>query len=253
MATLSQLTRTLATATGVPEKSLVIIGRMLREDGLISSGGRGRGGAQMTANDAASFLMGICTPGDHTKAAQAVRQVNLLELQPWASFRLKGRLDYTTGSSEDLGSIGVKSGQSPTAILGLLLEHYVDQDRHGDEDALLGTLEFPWHTLQADQRPSEIWLSVTHGSFGYQAEIRVSLKGGDDVILRFGENDDGRFTGVESKPRTGRLVGHSLTGRLYAATIHDAVACIRGAKTPPQHDQRAAHITGFGMGPDDGA
>ena len=60
MATLSDLVSVVAGVTGLPEATVFAYGRFAREAGLISQGGRGRGGAQMTATDATNLLLAVC-------------------------------------------------------------------------------------------------------------------------------------------------------------------------------------------------
>jgi hypothetical protein len=79
MATLSQLVTTLASVTGVPQATVFAYGRFAREAGLISQGGRGRGGAQMTATDAANLLIavgGTRITRDANKAIEEFRQLS---------------------------------------------------------------------------------------------------------------------------------------------------------------------------------
>ena len=59
MARLSQLVPTVANVLGVPEKTVNVFSRNLREAGLISSGGRGPGGAHMTPFDAANLIIAV--------------------------------------------------------------------------------------------------------------------------------------------------------------------------------------------------
>lgn len=82
MAKLLELTRAVSAATGDGEASVTVIARTLREAGLIATGGRGRQGAVMTASDAASLLIAVGSPGDHTKAAQTVRAAGSMRMLP---------------------------------------------------------------------------------------------------------------------------------------------------------------------------
>lgn len=231
MATLSDLTRTFANATGRPEKSLVVIARALREAGLIATGGRGRGGAQMTYVDAANFLLGVGSPGDHTKAARTVHQINTLELDEHAAFKLLNHLDFQGGPADDLAPLGIKSGQSPTETLALLMEHYVGEAAPAQAGRFSEVIPRPWFTLQPDLRPSTIDLSVTHSRNGYSAQILASLVGGDEVRLNFRESKLWLLTG-DSPRETDRLKGHFFTGGLDSPTIHDVIECIRGSALP---------------------
>lgn len=228
MATLSDLTRTFANATGRPEKSIVVIARALREAGLIATGGRGRGGAQMTYIDTANFLLGASSPGDHTKAARTVHQINILELDEYAAFKLLDHLDFQGGPADDLSPLGIKSGQSPTETLAFLIEHYAGEVAPAQDGKFSEVIPRPWFTLQPDLRPSTIALSITHGRNGYSAQILVSLVGGDEVRLDFRESKTWQLTGAPPR-ETDRLKGHFFTGGLDSTTIHDVIECIRAS------------------------
>lgn len=59
MAKLSALIPAVANSLGLPEKTVAIYARHLREARLISTGGRGPGGAEMTPQDCANLLVAI--------------------------------------------------------------------------------------------------------------------------------------------------------------------------------------------------
>lgn len=80
MATLSVLVKAIAAVQGLDENQVLWIARYLREDGLISQGGRGRGGAQMTALDAANLLIGVNSPGSAKQSAALVHEVGQMPL-----------------------------------------------------------------------------------------------------------------------------------------------------------------------------
>jgi hypothetical protein len=59
MATVGQLTETIATATGVPKPTVALVVRSLREAGLLTTGARGRNAPRMTPLDAARILIAL--------------------------------------------------------------------------------------------------------------------------------------------------------------------------------------------------
>jgi hypothetical protein len=59
MAKLSQLVKEMAEAMGVPEATVNQLARQVREAGMISSGGRGPGGAEMTPQDCTNLLLAV--------------------------------------------------------------------------------------------------------------------------------------------------------------------------------------------------
>ena len=72
MAKLSDLIPTLAQVLPMPEQTVAMYARHLREAKLISSGGRGPGAAQMTATDCARLLIAIMAADQVKDAASAV-------------------------------------------------------------------------------------------------------------------------------------------------------------------------------------
>lgn len=89
MATLSALVKVIADAQGLDENQVVWIARHLREAGLITQGGRGRGGAQMTAQDAVNLLIGVNAPGEPKDAPITLEQFGQLALPPTARSRIR--------------------------------------------------------------------------------------------------------------------------------------------------------------------
>jgi hypothetical protein len=79
VATLSELTRGLAIATGLPEATVFAYGRFAREAGYISQKGRGRGAAEMTVTDAANLLIALAGTATTREAGSAVKQFRLLQ------------------------------------------------------------------------------------------------------------------------------------------------------------------------------
>ena len=80
MALISHLVKELALNTGTAEKSITVIARWLREDGLLSQKGRGRGAAQATPLDAARLLIALMVGGKIKDAPQAVRDFGQMVL-----------------------------------------------------------------------------------------------------------------------------------------------------------------------------
>lgn len=72
MIKLSNLIQTVASVTDFPENSVKLAARTLREDGLITSTGRGFGGADMLPKDASNLLIGLMASTRLIDAPQAV-------------------------------------------------------------------------------------------------------------------------------------------------------------------------------------
>lgn len=78
MALISDIVKELALSTSTAEKSVTVIARWLREDGLLSQKGRGRGAAQATPLDAARLLIALMVGGKISNAPQVVRDFGQL-------------------------------------------------------------------------------------------------------------------------------------------------------------------------------
>src|SRR5262245_18900450 len=74
---LSELIPHTAQWTGVPETHVRTTAYQLRPAGLISSGGRGPGGAKMTAEDKVNLLLGTCGASIAKRAVEYLRAWHL--------------------------------------------------------------------------------------------------------------------------------------------------------------------------------
>ncbi|MGY0790084.1 hypothetical protein ACW7BJ_11965 [Azospirillum argentinense] len=70
MATIGEMATALAAVTGVSEATVAQVSRILRDAGMITSGGRGRSAAKMTADDCANLLIAVMIT-DQAKNAPA--------------------------------------------------------------------------------------------------------------------------------------------------------------------------------------
>jgi hypothetical protein len=79
MATLTELTETIAAVEGLERSTVSLVARYLREAGLIATGGRGTSAATMSLTDAANLLIGVNTVTTAVEAAKAVSAYRGLE------------------------------------------------------------------------------------------------------------------------------------------------------------------------------
>ena len=79
MATLSELVDTLAEVEGMDRASLYLIARYIREEGLITTGGRGPSAATMSVSDAANLLIAANASESAASAAKTTRVYRALE------------------------------------------------------------------------------------------------------------------------------------------------------------------------------
>ncbi|VFU08405.1 ArsR/SmtB family transcription factor [Methylocella tundrae] len=75
MATPSNLIESVARALGVPEATVSSHYRALREAGLVSKAGRGRGSAKMTTQDAANLLIAVAGSSALKNAIETVTEI----------------------------------------------------------------------------------------------------------------------------------------------------------------------------------
>lgn len=81
MAKLSDLIPTLARILPMPEQTVAVIARALRQDRLISTGGRGPGAADMTPDDCANLLLAIMAADQVKDAVDAVHRFRGLTME----------------------------------------------------------------------------------------------------------------------------------------------------------------------------
>lgn len=74
MAKLPRLIETVANNSGIPQPTVSLTARHVREAGMISSGGRGPGGAEMTPTDATNLLIGTVAAMQVKDAPEVVKQ-----------------------------------------------------------------------------------------------------------------------------------------------------------------------------------
>lgn len=80
MALLSTLSKAIAEAEGLEETTVSWVARHLREAGLISQAGRGRGAAHMKASDAANLLIAVNGSDNAKNAVGAVQKIRALKV-----------------------------------------------------------------------------------------------------------------------------------------------------------------------------
>lgn len=97
MAKLSELVKAAAKSLGRPENSVTQTARHLREAGLIRTGGRGPGGAEMTASDAANLLIGILASEEIKDSPATVLAFRQLDLH----YDLNRREENVTGEDDE--------------------------------------------------------------------------------------------------------------------------------------------------------
>ena len=111
MAFFSDLVRAVAQAEGMDEMTVTGIGQYLRDEGMITKGGRGRSAARMSSQDAANLLIAVNGTALAKDAPKAVNAFRALETQPMS-------LEFTSNPFAEL-STGTRS-------FGTALERLLD-------------------------------------------------------------------------------------------------------------------------------
>jgi hypothetical protein len=122
--------------TGVPETQVRTVAYELRPVGLISSGGRGPGGAEMTTDDKVNLFLGACGVTVAKRAAEYVRAWHLAkpteregDTHGFAFMAAENVPDLIVGIVQDLAS-GRHKAWVPEKKLyetAVMLDFYVDE------------------------------------------------------------------------------------------------------------------------------
>lgn len=245
MAKLSDLVRAVASSTREPESAVTGIARVLRENGLIRTGGRGTNAAKMTEDDAASLLLGVCCPGDYTKADVTVRIVGGLLAESGTAVG-RGK-PFTLENHPELGVI---QGQTAHSALSSLLRRYSVElapepifqpvpprlnfdgqvvpnfgfDRLGQPSKLVG-----------DANPKSIAIEAFRDERGWKIDIPIRTVGGDELCFRFSP------LGICRSEKGGEITPDD-TGRYFMAGLppkvaHAAILCVRDLNSAAQEPE----------------
>lgn len=179
MARLSEMTAAFASTLRVPAPSVNLTARHLREAGMISQGGRGRGGAQMTPRDATNLLLGVMGPETIQQAPERVRFLRQATHAGSDSYQ-------NVDSSDEVPAFPFLDRCEVGAItLGQALENLIEEAMVGDPEAQDG---LPITNLRFSVARPDLY------SF-------FELDTGDDVwCVRF-RRDDPRLDGLEGVER----------------------------------------------------
>lgn len=128
MALLSKLVSTIAAVEGIDEGQVTWVARHLREAGLITQAGRGRGAAHMTINDATNLLIGVNAAASAKEASEAVADFRMLVCTP---------RNFSGNLFEDIFIYGINLGDS----LDMLIDKAIPDD--------LGNVDLRWRLFIA--------------------------------------------------------------------------------------------------------
>ena len=194
----------------------------------------------MSARDAASLLLGVCTPGDSTKAADTVSMVGPLKLELGA--------DLSSGPGillEDYEKeLGLRPGETLHDCLTSLLERLIDPP-----EAVAPRVEPPKtapsrrrfldmtpFSFRGDTWPRALELEIARNAYGLRAHLDLQLRGGETVKLTFSPNGEhwivDRKSGNLKVERRGKHSSITLMSEVTSAVVH----CLRGDQSRANGD-----------------
>ena len=165
MAKLSDLIPVLAQVLPMPEQTVAMYARHLREARLISTGGRGPGAAQMTATDCARLLIAIMAADQVKNTVSAVETFWPLELEV-----MNTKHTVPEEIQEDWASV-------PEDILDIMMPDGAEEQNFGEtvaaliEAARVGTLPMAMVELPDANLRVEIERRFHTGKIAFQHDV----------------------------------------------------------------------------------
>jgi hypothetical protein len=140
MASSTQLSECVAKQLGLPEATVALHMRNIREAGLITQGGRGRSSARMTATDAAQLLItsaGSLNPKDSVEVVERYAGIEKTRRSKW-KIGLVPKLDQLPKRHT--------FAEALTALIesAMANEILIENKDEVESDAILITLFWPW-------------------------------------------------------------------------------------------------------------
>lgn len=172
MLTSGVLVRVVAAATEVPEATVALYLRSLREAGLITTGARGVNAARMSHLDAARLLLAIVATDRPARAVEAITDFGALELHFF------GRAD--TAAAEGLTQ-RIPNGDKLEDIIARVIGNY----ENGSEE---------WCYLEVDIGALQAFLTVKEGAYSFSTPEFIAL----DKAKSLGASPDDRLTLAEN-------------------------------------------------------
>ncbi|MBW7057922.1 hypothetical protein KY389_14795 [Paracoccus bogoriensis] len=171
MAKLSDLVPTLAQVLPMPEQTVAVIARALRQARLISTGGRGPGAADMTPEDCARLLLAIMA-ADQVKDSVAASQ------RFWA-FPVEELHSRDTMPEDEqdawLPLPDAMRALTQVTTLGEMLAGLIAAARDGALDAALGGVMLPFMKIEVERRFHTASVSLAGSSDGLLPDRTVMI------------------------------------------------------------------------------
>ena len=168
MATLSELVDTIATTEGLDPASVALIGRYLREFGLITKRGRGLSAASMSVADAANLLIAVNATRNAAEAAKTAQTYRRLRPEEHEIPISELRRDFTLGEAVEQLLTAAGSGALPQPFLGINRDDAIDLSEMFAAGQVHVELRFRINAPSAllrvaqafDQAPTELALTI---------------------------------------------------------------------------------------------
>lgn len=171
MAKLSDLIPTLAQVLPMPEQTVAVIARALRQERLISTGGRGPGAADMTPEDCARLLLAIMAT-DQVK--DAVRAVQTFWAFPVEDFHCRDTVDEED-KDDWLPLPAAMHGLATAQTFGAMLAGLIAAARDGALDAALGGVALPFLKIEVERRFHTASVALAGSSDGFMPDRTVLI------------------------------------------------------------------------------
>lgn len=171
MAKLSDLIPTLARVLPVPEQTVAVIARSLRQERLLSTGGRGPGAANMTPEDCARLLLAIMT-ADQVK--DSVRAVQTFWDLPMEAVHCRD----TVAEEEQDQWLPLPPTVRRLLVVrnfGEMLSGLIGAARDGALDAALGGIALPFMKVEVERRFRSATVSLGGSSDGVIPDMTVMI------------------------------------------------------------------------------
>ncbi len=178
MATLSELVSTLAQVTGLPEATVFAYGRFAREAGYIAQAGRGRGGAQMTAIDAANLIIAMCGTPVTREAGEAIRTFRALPAWRGISTQVFDPIERWVAKYER-----IISANNDYANFGTFMDFLISESISGDLELMLRSL--PVHDVPRPPHPDfpEVWKKYIEDRTSVSFKLPESIDVIEDIEM----------------------------------------------------------------------
>ena len=194
----------------------------------------------MSASDAASLLLGVCTPGESTKAAETVRIASPLRLERGAE--LPNGVGIFLEDYEN--ELGLRPGETLHNCLTLLLERLIDPPEAAapriepSKTAPSGRRSFDMtpFKFRGDTWPSSVELEIARNTYGLRAHLKLRVRGGELLKLTFSPNGEHWIVDLEKGALARESRGKHSSITLLPEVAHGVVSCLRGGQAELSRD-----------------